>query len=51
MAGIVHVWLLLQENLNAVCDTVTYSLTTQQSMALINEKEIPFDLIEVCRSA
>ena len=32
------------ENLNAVCDTITYSLTTQQSMGLINE-DIPFELI------
>ena len=34
--------------MNAVCDTITYSLTTQQSMALLNEKDIPFELIEVC---
>ena len=39
----------VQENLNAVCDTANYSLTTQQSMALLNEKEIPFELIVVCR--
>ena len=31
-----------------MCDTLSYSLTTQQSMALLSEKDIPFELIEVC---
>jgi len=38
----------VQENMNAVCDTANYSLTTQQSMALLDEKEIPFEFIVVC---
>ena len=40
--------LLSQENLNIVCDTAMYSLSTQHAMAQLNEKEIPFELIEVC---
>lgn len=34
------------ENLNMVCDTHRYSLTTQHAMFQLNEKEIPFELIE-----
>ena len=36
-----------QENLNLVCDASRYSLTTQHALSQLNEKEIPFELIEV----
>ncbi|XP_065917877.1 ATP-dependent RNA helicase A protein-like isoform X2 [Dysidea avara] len=34
-----------EENLNTVCDTTSYSLTTQQAMAQLSEKDMPFELI------
>lgn len=37
----------LQDNLNLMCDTSRYSLTTQHALSQLNEKEIPFELIEV----
>ena len=44
---IVSLCLSLQENLNLLVDRNAYNPRTQQAMALLSEKEISFELIEV----
>ena len=38
-----------QENMNLLVDRSAYSPQTQQAMSGLSEREISFELIEVCR--